>query len=117
MDEKTKRINQNIGRKLKELRMLRGLILADVAKVISTSKSMITQYEDGTKGISASKLVLLASFYKIDVAYFFEGVLYESAPIGSPAHLSIMSKLGKIRDARALTVISKVCDFAINKKH
>ena len=117
MDEKTKRINQNIGLKLKELRMLRGLILADVAKAVGTSLPMITQYENGTKGISASKLGLLASFYKVDASYFFEGVLYESLPVASNTHMSISRKLGKIEDARALAVINKVCDFAISKKH
>jgi len=117
MNEKTKRMNQNIGRKLKELRMLRGLILADVAKAVGTSLPMITQYEDGTKGISASKLGLLASFYKVDASYFFEGVLYESFPIASNAHMSVCRKLGQIQDARALAVINKVCDLAISKKH
>jgi transcriptional regulator with XRE-family HTH domain len=117
MDEKTKRINQNIGRKLKELRMIKGLILADVAKAVGTSLPMITQYEDGTKGISASKLGLLASFYNVDAAYFYESVLHESLPIASNAHLSLSRKLGKIQDERALAVINKVCDFAISKKH
>jgi transcriptional regulator with XRE-family HTH domain len=117
MDEKTKRINQNIGRKLKELRMLRNITCKQIASLLKTSIVMIVHYESGERGITASKLGLIASFYKVDASYFYEGVLYESLPIASNAHMSISRKLGKIQDERALAVIGKVCDLALSKKH
>ncbi|MFY0682594.1 MAG: helix-turn-helix transcriptional regulator [Thalassovita sp.] len=67
-------VDTHVGKKLRNLRVLRGLTQTDVAKSINISFQQIQKYELGRNRISASKLYEIAKILDVNPAYFFEGL-------------------------------------------
>ncbi|MDR0773449.1 MAG: helix-turn-helix domain-containing protein [Wolbachia pipientis] len=67
-----------LGKKIKQLRLDRGLTQTELGKRIGVSYRQIQKYENGSNHILASRLYDLAKALSIDVADFFtdmQGVL------------------------------------------
>ena len=57
------------GTRLHMLRKEKGLVLADIAKLLGTSTSQIGDLEKGKTGTSLARLVQLAEFFQVSTDY------------------------------------------------
>ena len=58
-----------LGKRLKELRMLKRLNQSDVAKVLRIERSTYGKYETGDSSPDYDKLIKLAEFFEVSVDY------------------------------------------------
>lgn len=64
-------IDVEVGRRVCELRLLRGYNQSQLGKALKITFQQIQKYEKGANRISASKLWQIADFFGVDVGYFF----------------------------------------------
>ncbi|WP_026756660.1 helix-turn-helix domain-containing protein [Sediminimonas qiaohouensis] len=67
-------VDVHVGKKLKTVRILRGMTQTNVADRVDISFQQIQKYELGRNRISASKLFELAGFLDVPPDYFFDGL-------------------------------------------
>jgi len=65
-------IDIHVGKRLTELRTLRGLTQGQLGVAIGVSFQQIQKYERGANRVSASKLYQIAKTMGVAVGYFFE---------------------------------------------
>lgn len=70
--EASKLIDKFIGKKLLEFRVANGFTRDFVAQAIGVTHQQLFKYEKSSNRISASKLLLIANFLKVDVKEFFQ---------------------------------------------
>lgn len=63
--------NEAIGKKLKQLRVGRGLTQQQISEYLGLSRATISNQEIGRKAISVEKLKMLAKFYNVDLNFFY----------------------------------------------
>lgn len=68
MDE----INQNIGRKIKELRRGKGLSREYVARKIIVSQQQVERYEKGVNRVPVDRLYIIAKILDKPVSWFLD---------------------------------------------
>ena len=68
------RLNQEVGRRLRERRNAAGLTLKQVANRSGLSVSLISQIELGKSAASMSTLHKLATALQVRMTYFFEAL-------------------------------------------
>lgn len=59
----------NIGKKLKELRIEKGLTQAQIAQVLKVSRTVYNRYENNTRTITIELLCELANYYEVTLDY------------------------------------------------
>jgi transcriptional regulator with XRE-family HTH domain len=64
--------NKHLGEMLKKRRLALGLTQTKVAKAINVTFQQIQKYEKGINGVSSVRLLQLASYLKVQIAYFFD---------------------------------------------
>ena len=62
-----------IGRKIRALRLQRGLSQTTLADGIGLTFQQVQKYEKGTNRIGASRLQHIASIQQVPISFFFEG--------------------------------------------
>jgi transcriptional regulator with XRE-family HTH domain len=67
-------VDRHVGRRVCEKRISLGYNQSDLGRALGLTFQQIQKYEKGSNRISASKLWDIARFFKVDVAYFFEGL-------------------------------------------
>lgn len=67
-------VDVHVGRKLKELRLMRGKTQTEVAEGLGISFQQVQKYELGRNRVSASKLFEMSRILGVNPAYFFEGL-------------------------------------------
>ena len=72
-------VDIHVGKKLKQLRVLRGMTQTEVAQGLGISFQQVQKYELGRNRISASKLFEISRILNVAPSSFFEG-LEEEAP-------------------------------------
>lgn len=111
-------VDEHVGKKLKNLRGLRGLTQTDVAKSLGISFQQVQKYELGRNRISASKLFEVSRILNVPPAYFFDG-LTDDTPSGSVIDLEtarIACAVAKITDERLKTQIRAFIDAVADYK-
>ncbi|MYM56720.1 helix-turn-helix domain-containing protein [Thalassovita mangrovi] len=106
-------VDVHVGKKLKNLRVLRGLTQTDVAKGLNISFQQVQKYELGRNRISASKLFEIANILNVPPAYFFEGLDQNadaSTPVIDEETARIASIFSKIKDERLKAQIRSFVD-------
>lgn len=106
-------VDVHVGKKLKNLRVLRGLTQTDVAKGLSISFQQVQKYELGRNRISASKLFEIANILNVPPAYFFEGLdqsADDSTPVIDEETARIAAVFSKIQDDRLKAQIRSFID-------
>jgi transcriptional regulator with XRE-family HTH domain len=63
-----------IGRKIRLLRLERGLSQSDLAKAIGLTFQQVQKYEKGANRVSAGRLQQIADFFKVSIMFFFGGM-------------------------------------------
>src|ERR1700688_31958 len=72
MTENIRPVDQSVGRRVRMVRVSRGLSQTVVASQLGLTFQQLQKYERGTNRISASKLHDIARILGVDVATFFE---------------------------------------------
>lgn len=100
-------VDAHVGRKVREVRLLRGLTQANVAEQLGLSFQQLQKYETGHNRVSASRMYEIARLLKVEPSYFFEGYDEESA--GAKGHLDE-------RTARAAKALASITDEAVRNQ-
>jgi transcriptional regulator with XRE-family HTH domain len=101
-------VDIHVGKKLKQLRVLRSLTQTDVANGLKISFQQVQKYELGRNRISASRLFELAGILNVPPSYFFEGLEDETETDNRAVDeeaTKIASMVSRIKDARLRTQI------------
>ena len=69
-----KRIQNTIGKRLKELRTSKNLSQEQVAFEIKMSRDHLSNVENGKYPVNIKTLYKLSCFYEVDIEYFFLGL-------------------------------------------
>ena len=67
-------IDQHIGARLRQLRVMNGLTQQMLADLIGVTYQQAHKYETGVNRIAAGRLYMIAKVLGVDVDYFFEGL-------------------------------------------
>lgn len=106
-------VDVHVGKKLKQLRVLRGLTQTDVANGLEISFQQVQKYELGRNRISASKLFEISNILDVPPAYFFDGLNEDEgnvAPMLDDETARIASVLARIKDERIRDQIRSFID-------
>src|ERR1041385_370523 len=63
-----------IGRRIRALRLERGLSQSDLAKGIGLTFQQVQKYEKGTNRVSAGRLQKIADLLNVPITYFYSGL-------------------------------------------
>jgi transcriptional regulator with XRE-family HTH domain len=66
--------NRQLGKRMRVMRVERGLLLSDVARALDCTISQISRREVGDNVITAAQIVRLAQLYGCPVGELFEGL-------------------------------------------
>ncbi len=72
-------IDVEIGKKIKELRLIRGMSQSDLGRRIGITFQQIQKYEKGTNRVLVSRLCDLAEALSVDIPYFFTVISEDKA--------------------------------------
>ncbi len=97
-------VDAHVGRKIREIRLLRGMTQANVAERLGLSFQQLQKYETGHNRVSASRMYEIATLLEVEPAYFFEG--YGDTSGTRSGHLDE-------RTARAAKALSSITDEAV----
>lgn len=68
-------VDRHVGRRVCEKRISLGYNQSDLGRALGLTFQQIQKYEKGANRISASKLWDIARFFKVDIGYFFQGLM------------------------------------------
>jgi transcriptional regulator with XRE-family HTH domain len=68
-------VDRHVGRRICEKRIALGYNQSDLGRALGLTFQQIQKYEKGANRVSASKLWDIARFFKVDIGYFFEGLM------------------------------------------
>jgi transcriptional regulator with XRE-family HTH domain len=91
-----------IGRRIRALRLERGLSQSDLAKGIGLTFQQVQKYERGANRVSAGRLQSIADFLKVPITFFYDGM--GSKPRKANARngsLALLQTKGAVRLLRA----------------
>ena len=69
-----RKLQNEIGRRLKGLRADKGLTQEQVAFEVNISRDHLSNIENGKHPINIKNLYKLAKFYDVDMTYFFNNI-------------------------------------------
>ena len=96
-----------IGRKIRALRLERGLSQSDLADGIGLTFQQVQKYEKGTNRVSAGRLHKIAELLNTPVMFFYGGMgMRAKKRDAGDSDLSFMQTRGAVRLVRAYSEIS-----------
>lgn len=112
-------IDIQIGKKIRERRLICGLSQADLAKKAGISPQQIQKYETGVTRVTIDKLYELAEALSVDISYFFTNISenaselhcekktfdYDSSSVDGEEMLKFMKEYRKIKDEVSCSLI------------
>lgn len=108
-------VDIHVGKRIKEIRTIRGLTQSNVADHLGISFQQLQKYETGANRVSASRMFELSKLLKITPSFFFEGLEgqnYDSMPPMDMETARIASALSSIKNKklkkRINTLISEI---------
>ena len=84
-----------IGGRIRERRMMLGLMQLDLAELIGVTFQQMHKYETGTNRIMAGRLHEVAQALGVEVGYFYREMTATSAAVEQPAHQRLMLELAR----------------------
>jgi transcriptional regulator with XRE-family HTH domain len=106
--EEQTEINNKIGRRLHEMRLVQGMSRQQVADKVSVTHQQLHKYENGANRISAARLYELAEVFKKPVEFFFEKKEGEIPDEHRRLCIEVSRNLMKIKSAKTRLAISKL---------
>lgn len=108
-------VDIHVGRRVKEIRTVRGFTQSNVAEQLGISFQQLQKYETGANRVSASRMFELSKLLGVSPSFFFEGLegeSYESMPAMDMETARIASVLSNITNEklkrRIHTLISEI---------
>ena len=96
-----------IGRKIRALRLERGLSQSGLAEGIGLTFQQVQKYEKGANRVSAGRLQQIADMLNVPVMFFYSGMGARGKKDGPPpSSLAFLQTKGALRLMRAYTEIS-----------
>src|ERR1043165_9958176 len=86
-----------IGRKIRALRLERGLSQSDLAKAIGLTFQQVQKYEKGTNRVSAGRLQQIADFLDVPITYFYGGLGARAKKKDARTGLDLIQTKGAMR--------------------
>lgn len=106
---KTKQINEQIGQRLRAIRLLNHVSQEQLGRVFGVSFQQVQKYENGVNRISAVRLVQAARFFNVPVILFFDGFIVDRAgEKADEATLRAAGYLNAIPDSRAQVALRRL---------
>ena len=114
-------VDIHVGRKLKEVRIMRRLSQTDVGRKLNLSFQQIQKYEIGANRIAASRLFELSEALGVPASYFFEGITAANDQPDLPnASIDIVRAIANIDDDgiknRIVTLIEDISGITVARK-
>ena len=78
--EQSQQVDQHVGNRLRELRLMRGLSQQALSRAIGLTFQQLQKYERGTNRISASVLWELANHLDVPITVFYDGLVEWAKP-------------------------------------
>lgn len=91
-------LDKHIGRRLQDLRVIRGVSQAELGSVIGVTFQQVQKFEYGKNRIAAAQLFRFATHFGVSVDYFFQNVRPRST--STPPALAEPEALAAIEFAR-----------------
>ena len=113
-----KRLNQKIGLKLRELRILKRLSQEQLGLALGVSFQQVQKYENGSNRLSAARLVQVSAFLDVPVSRFFEGFEREEEDEGEAFNKRILqtaANLNAIRNQKTILALMKLIKVLTDK--
>ncbi len=76
-------VDVHVGQRVSDKRRSLGYNQSELGRALGLTFQQVQKYERGANRMSASKLWDTAQFFKVDIAYFFEGLSGADDRIGS----------------------------------
>jgi transcriptional regulator with XRE-family HTH domain len=95
-----------IGRKIRALRLERGLSQSGLADGIGLTFQQVQKYEKGTNRVSAGRLQRIADLLNVPIMYFYEGLGARAKKDARKTGLDLIQTKGAMRLLRSYAVIS-----------
>ena len=89
-------MKNDIGKKIKLLRISNKLNQNDLSKILNLSRSQISNLENGKRNVSIMQLEKICEYFKIDMSYF---IMFETNDVC----IEILNKLRTIFESNKLT--------------
>jgi len=104
-----------IGRKIRALRLERGLSQSGLAEGIGLTFQQVQKYEKGANRVSAGRLQQIANLLNVPVTFFYSGMGVRAKKTDAiPSGLAFLQTKGALRLMRAYTEItSRTTKYAL----
>src|SRR5437763_15650179 len=93
--------DMEIGRKIRALRLERGLSQSGLADGIGLTFQQVQKYEKGTNRVSAGRLQRIADLLNVPVTFFYSGMGANPKKKEQPSSLAFVQTKGAMRLLRA----------------
>jgi transcriptional regulator with XRE-family HTH domain len=102
-------LDAEIGKRVRTLRLQRGLSQSELGGLISVTFQQVQKYEKGTNRISAGRLQRIAEVLSVPVSFFFEGAddSRKQPKSSVDVEFSFLQTEGALRLARAYARIKE----------
>lgn len=97
MLNKLKRYNESIGKKIANIRRLKGLSNETIGAMIGVTLQQSVKYQNGSNRISAATLALLAEKLQVDIKYFFDDLKYEILPVSKYSKRELIESIDRMQ--------------------
>lgn len=77
-------VDIHVGKRLRQRRTMLGLSQEALAKAVGITFQQVQKYEKGANAMSASRLYEFATFMRVPVAHFFEGLDQQAESAAAP---------------------------------
>ncbi|MGB9365959.1 MAG: helix-turn-helix transcriptional regulator [Xanthobacteraceae bacterium] len=95
-----------IGRKIRALRLERGLSQSGLAERIGLTFQQVQKYEKGANRVSAGRLQQIADVLNVPITFFYSGMGAKAKKEAVPSGIAFLQTKGAMRLMRAYTEIS-----------
>ena len=103
-----------IGRKIRALRLERGLSQSGLAEGIGLTFQQVQKYEKGANRVSAGRLQQISNMLNVPVTFFYGGMGARTKKDAAPSSLAFLQTKGALRLIRAYTEItSRTTKYAL----
>lgn len=105
-----KEIDRHVGNKIRFYRMQAGLSQGDLAQQVGISYQQLYKYENGSNGVSASRIAEISDALHVPVGMFFEGFdtdefVYTHHAESHRQHIQFIKYYNRIRSPRYRDII------------
>jgi transcriptional regulator with XRE-family HTH domain len=115
MQKSTTDIDRQIGNKIRARRIALNLSQEKLADSLSLTFQQVQKYEKGTNRVSASRLLEISQILKVDIDYFFAGLVTD-ANVDSGEDHELERVISTAEGVRLIRAFAQVEDIQIQRK-